>query len=469
MAKKTPAVNVPPPRSALVNMDVTRRDFASVEFSSPDSLLGYDLVVVDVEEAFRTYASLASQYKGLPSLSEAKSKSIISDCERRKREFRALLDRGGILILLVPPPLVCYIDTGQRQTSGTGRNQKVTHLVAEFQFLRMCLPEQIDLRLARGSAITLGDHPVAHLLRGIEGLLYHEAVIESNGYSPIAFIANTRHPVAASKRTNNGVMLLLPRTVAAEKYETQAAWLKDYALYLDAFHKTKTLLSPTPALHALPDWAKQLHTRSGREQLKKIAGASTEAAEAQARLRTAEQELEEIEQRKLLLTATGAVLEHAVAAVLRRLGFEVTEPGDSRSDLLIKFREARAVAEIKGLTGAAKETNASQVEKWVATYHAEHGIEPKGILIVNAFRDTPLLERPNDAFPKQMMPYVNRKEISLVTTTQLFLADAALAADPKRVEAFRNAILTTTGLVPDFVDPAEFLQVGDSVENKKVV
>lgn len=63
--------------------------------------------------------------------------------------------------------------------------------------------------------------------------------------------------------------------------------------------------------------------------------------------------------------------------------------------------------------------HAAQLMKWVTTYHSEYGVEPKGILIINAFRDKPLKDRIEKVFPVQMLGYSERMQLCLLTTTQL--------------------------------------------------
>lgn len=58
--------------------------------------------------------------------------------------------------------------------------------------------------------------------------------------------------------------------------------------------------------------------------------------------------------------------------------------------------------------------------KWSAIYYENTGIRPKPILIVNAFKDTPLNDRVEAAFPHQMVDYSTRREHCLITTLQLF-------------------------------------------------
>ncbi|WP_316778842.1 hypothetical protein [Pedobacter antarcticus] len=71
----------------------------------------------------------------------------------------------------------------------------------------------------------------------------------------------------------------------------------------------------------------------------------------------------------------------------------------------------------------------------MSSYHVDHGYKPKGILIVNAFKDKPLAERLDQDFPEQMLPFSTKMELTLMSSTQLL----GLYLDFKRGEiSFKN-------------------------------
>jgi len=61
--------------------------------------------------------------------------------------------------------------------------------------------------------------------------------------------------------------------------------------------------------------------------------------------------------------------------------------------LILDYKGKIAVVEVKGLGKSAAENNAAQLEKWVSEYYLTKGIKPKGILIVNAYKDVPFKEQ----------------------------------------------------------------------------
>jgi hypothetical protein len=115
--------------------------------------------------------------------------------------------------------------------------------------------------------------------------------------------------------------------------------------------------------------------------------------------------------------------------------------------------------EVKGKKGSAAEADAAQLEKWVAGFKEASGADAKGILLVNAFCETPLAERKEPAFPHQMLKYSTQREHCLMTATQLLGLLLAARAEPSRRVELVNSIFTTNGVLAGYSDYASFLKV----------
>ena len=87
-----------------------------IEFGSSDTLLGRDVVLLDLVGRDLTWRG--AEYRGAPSLDSSDSARLESDITRRKGELSMLLDGGATLILFVPAPHHWYVDTGVRSYSG---------------------------------------------------------------------------------------------------------------------------------------------------------------------------------------------------------------------------------------------------------------------------------------------------------------------------------------------------------------
>lgn len=135
--------------------------------------------------------------------------------------------------------------------------------------------------------------------------------------------------------------------------------------------------------------------------------------------------------------------------VLELLGGTVTEPEPGRDDWKADFPEGKVVVEVKGVGKSAAEKHAAQLEKWVASAYEQSGTMPKGILVVNTWRETPLAERTKEDFPAQMLPYSEGRGHCLVTGLQLYLIRADVEAHPERAEHWRSALLRTSGVMTE--------------------
>jgi hypothetical protein len=158
-----------------------------------------------------------------------------------------------------------------------------------------------------------------------------------------------------------------------------------------------------------------------------------------------------------LFTGTGRSLELAVRRALEALGFDVSEGAPGRDDLVAQYGGRVAVLEVKGTSKSAGEYQAAQLEKWVSDYYFTQQVRPKGILVVNAFRELPLRERTEAAFPNQMLEYSERREHCLLTGLQLLGAVLAVEQDSSRRDQMIESLFATNGVYPGFQDWSAFL------------
>ena len=97
----------------------------------------------------------------------------------------------------------------------------------------------------------------------------------------------------------------------------------------------------------------------------------------------------------------------------------------------------------------AAEKDSAQLEKWHSRFYEDEGVEPKSILVVNAFRTLPLDKRTEPVFPDQMLKYATRKEQCLISGVQLLcLVVSATTAAQKKDAA--TSLLGTIGIYAKF-------------------
>ncbi len=110
------------------------------------------------------------------------------------------------------PPQRCYIDTGERRYSGTGRNQKVTRMVDEFDLLSAIPGEDSGLIKSGGKRVIVeGDGSLSRLLRDYKDFIRYTAVISKPSGNIIARATGTDRAIASVHRgATGGYLVLLP-------------------------------------------------------------------------------------------------------------------------------------------------------------------------------------------------------------------------------------------------------------------
>ena len=100
-------------------------NFDEYEFSARISLLDYDAVVINAEYLITCYStSYDSSYQNKPCLSDYNSAQILEDFKKIEGQIKELLKQGRNVFVLMGNNDNCYIYTGEKQYSGTGRNAR---------------------------------------------------------------------------------------------------------------------------------------------------------------------------------------------------------------------------------------------------------------------------------------------------------------------------------------------------------
>ena len=177
-------------------------------------------------------------------------------------------------------------------------------------------------------------------------------------------------------------------------------------------------------------------------------------------------QLAELGQIKILFGGDGRALEIEIGKILKDLGFDVAEGLPQRDDLILKYNEKIAVVEVKGVSKSAAEKHAAQLEKWVSEYFSKKGIKPKGILIINALKDTPLVDRNKPPFPEQMISYSKNRDHCLITGLQLLCMYLDTKDNSLKRDEMIKRLLATNGIFEDYHDWRAFLKLCLANESK---
>lgn len=419
-------------------VDARIRDF--------DSVLEFDAVVLDLEQVIGEYGKDAWQpiYMGKPNVAEYDSARLVSDISRRRQELLDYVSAGGILICFTPPPISCFVDSGERSYSGTGRNRETTRLLREVS-INSIIPVAFATHRATGRTVRWAGNSRYDVLRPL-----HDVPLQYHAYfagpttpagTDVFTAASSTKPVGvAIEGSANGLVLFLPH-LDFESANDEAAVESAFVDLVTTLISSRRASSGSGS----PPWLSAMELPEEAIAKRRLAEVDTKLASLNAERGDAARALAAAALPKQLIAASGEALTSAVSAAFLRLGCESVEVGrDGRRDLLISWRGKDAVVEVKGVSGSAAESHAAQLEKWVAEYFVENGVTPKAILVVNAFRDTPPAGRSGPAFPAQMVGYSTQRGHALVTTGQVLSATLLESAGR---EAFLDALYSTSGVL----------------------
>jgi hypothetical protein len=437
----------------LVNQTVA--DHA--DFRSSATFLDYDVVVWDPASTIREYRKpYVATYRGLPSIDDDDSVRLAADVKRRRDEIVQMLKLGRTIILFGAGPQVCYVDTGQRRTSGTGRNAQVTRIVDSLDLLS-ALPFKMTTVEATGRQLELrSGEPFASYWREVGELIEYRAYFDIPGATNVMVIEKTDRTVGAVMRVERGLVLVLPAPLWDSSATDEDAEEVEPDL-LAAIRSLVDSLREETGNFKLPDWSSKYLLPDESAQRAELASREVERDALLRRIDDQKQQLAILGQRKILFTGSGAALETQAKAAFRRLGFEILDAPTGRDDFIARRKGKVAVVEVKGVTKSAAEKHAAQLEKWVAGYYDTHGEQPKGVLVANTFNEKRLGERTGADFPDQMLPYSKARGHVLVTGLQLLGAWLELDLRPDLSDEIAASLLSTVGVWDRYTDWKKFL------------
>lgn len=353
----------------------------------------------------------------------------------------------------------CYIYTGEKQYSGTGRNARQTNIVREFNAYSF-LPIKLNVTEVVGERIDICcSSPYRDFFTNTRTCYYYASYFSVAENSTIlGKIKGTDKVVAAVIPYGSGKIVLLPQIYEEEEYKTEDVWKENGKKYLDSLFELNRRLKITDEEMDLPGWAQNIYILDEKVKLKKQNTIENKIAKLEKELDKERIAVQEVQKYKLLLTSSGTTLEEIVKQVLDELGFTILEAEKGRSDIIAKYGEVAIVAEIKGVTKSAAEKHAAQLEKWVAQYIEENEVSPKGMLIVNGFCDMPLNERLEDVFPQQMLKYCVSRGHVLLTSTQLLCLYIEVCKNPICKEERITELLSCVGKYERYREIKDYLK-----------
>lgn len=460
-------------RILTIGLELASSDTQYASFQSKMSLLDWDIILFKPQ--ILEFSGYGDFYQGKRSLSDSLSFQLKECCEHWRREIKQAVETGKTVIIYLPSLDEVFVDTGQRSYSGTGRNQRTTRHIAEYNNYQ-AIPAELSPVTATGSSMKLS-------AKGSEVLAPYWAEFESSSkYSVI--LTSPKVPACVVTRTGDKAVGAIYRSKASAG---SMLLLPDIEFYAESFFKTKgdkqtwtpaaiqfagrmvsTLVSLDKALRVTgevtpePAWASvplfSLSTETAlRIQLLQV---ERDVEEAQKRKEQIAEELSSASAFRCLLYEKGKPLEAVIIESLRLLGFTAAsfKESDSEFDVVFESAEGRLIGEAEGKD--TKAVNIDKLRQLSMNIHEDLQRESitapaKPVLFGNGFRLQPLNERA-DPFTDKCHSAAATSSTALIFTPDLFAPVQYLikAPDAEYARACRVAILESTGRVSLPAPPA---------------
>lgn len=403
-----------------LSIPLNHPDCSNIKFFSNDTIIDGDIVVWSFEKTIEDIRALQYQESGTKILffSKAHYDRINSAFEIRRKQFLEFLELGRILIIEMSGEHI--IDSHVKLNPSSDILSSITFdLFTVLPFIKVTFLNQ------QGTNITCNSSKASlnNLFINSSGFLVYKIIHTNQVGTPFLYINNTKNIVGQYLKLHKGDIILFPcfkRDQTGDDFIKNPPRTTQFATALLEFSKElKDENKEIIFQYKNPDWSKEYLLPNELQVAKTIDELERARKGIEDKINAQKAIMKEYEELKELFCADADILEKSVKKIFAEIGFtiEKTEPG--RDDLILKFEDKVYVGEVKGVKGSGAEKHAAQLEKWVSDYIINNGIHPKGILIVNAFKDTPLDERNTDAFPHQMLKHSKQRELCLISGIQL--------------------------------------------------
>jgi len=443
-----------------------------IDIDSDVSLFDYDIVLFSPR--IRSIAYSFESYQGKPSLSDSSSFQLKSRLAHWQREIRDAIHSGKTVIILLSELYEVYVDTGQRQYSGTGRNRQTTRIVSLYDNYK-CLPVDLEPINAKGSEMKLvgGSEILSSYWAEFKDHSSYEVILNGKLSKPLIVTRTGEKTLGALVRLkeSSGTLVLLPylnldaKEFTKENKKGEFIWTKEGqqfgARLMKSIVEIDKSLRESKAGSPTPTWVNSSEYDLSSEVVirEKLLETSKKLDDLQLQKQKLESDLVDEGLLKKLLFEKGHPLEDAILHALKIIGFSANKYKDNKSefDAVFESSDGRLLGEAEG-----KDNNAVGIDKLRQLEMNIHEdlardevSEPaKGVLFGNAYRLTPLSDR-GDFFTDKCRSAARRSGTALITTPDLFMVAQYLVSSPD--EEFsrecRRAILETNGEIVKFLEP----------------
>lgn len=452
-----------------IGLSLASEETEFCEFDSDISLLDWDIVIFKPDIIEYIYRQ-ESMFQGKPLLSDNESFKLKAQSEHWRREIKSAVEHGKLVIIYLSELKQISIATGEKQTSGTGRNQKVTRIVTDYDNYHS-IPLGLKPRSSKGKEIKLtakNSEVISSYWNEFSDISSYKVTIEGE-HTPILLTKHGDKTVGIIARSKNssGALLCLPDIdfypesffADEEDEENEGDWTQEAEQFSSRFIKTivslEKALKSQGELTPEPDWAKDTSYKLNQEKkaAQELLNIENKLEEVQVDKETVLEQVRELERFRHLLFEKGKPLEFAILDALKIIGFEASQydDGESEFDVVFLSKEGRLIGEAEGKDNKA--INIDKLRQLALNIHEdlerEEVEEPaKPVLFGNAYRLLPIKDR-SEPFTSKCISASSTSNTALVFTPDLFMAVKYLKdnRDARFAIKCRKAIFNTVGLV----------------------
>jgi hypothetical protein len=203
-----------------------------------------------------------------------------------------------------------------------------------------------------------------------------------------------------------------------------------------------------------PDWASDLAMPLVPEIQSMIDEKASKIDVLNVEIAKQEEKMKSIEEFKKLIYASGRELEEIFAASLRKCGGIVTPAKYSEEEFILKYQNDSYLIECKGVGKSVTLTHIRQLFDYMTKFEEEEGRSGKGILLGNAWKDSPIDKRGHEnmvVFPDNVVARSVQLEIALVNSVDYFYAFRRFLAGTLKGSSILDRLTSAVGVV-DFSD-----------------
>jgi len=433
------------------------------EFDSDLSLLDWDIILFkpDIMDYIH---SRESMFQGKPCLSDDKSFQLKSQSEHWRREIKSAVDSGKLVIIYLSELTELSIATGENRFSGTGRNQKTTRIVTDYNNYAS-IPANLKAIKTKGRDIKLSaknsefistywkefsSHSSYKVLINEE---YTSCLVTKHGDKAVGAIVNSKN--------STGTLVFLPDIDFYQDnfLNNDGEWTKEAIQFSAKFIKSIVSLDKalrnSSELTPEPEWAKDEIYKLKEENLAtdKLLLVESKLEKIQVEKELIIDQVKDLGRLRNLLFEKGKPLEFAILDALKIIGFDVSQFDDGKSefDAVFESKEGRFIGEAEGKDNKA--INIDKLRQLALNIYEdlEHdGVEvpAKAVLFGNAYRNIPIEER-SEPFTEKCMTAAQTSSTALVFTADLFKISKYLSdnRDRRFATKCRKVLLSSIGKV----------------------